>query len=259
MAAFGAYEEVLCCSICFEKYQENGSLSPLVLQCGHTFCRGCLSRLQQCAECRRPLPLSIEMCPRNLALVRLISISRGSPTASTSSPAPPAPTPDTPSRGLPMYLIHEMYSMTCEQLQHDLLELGIVYDEGLRIENLIDLFHAHPEKVCVNTIPILGNPDDGFLRDERVNRMPNSALGSAFNTGGIPNTDDKIPIAGRYYHYDANDFNHTRIRVKVVKLDPPDGESVIIRLPNGQERSTTFSRIMGSGMLSRQVSAGNSL
>ena len=89
----------------------------------------------------------------------------------------------------------------------------------------------------------------------------------AFNSGGVSNLNIPAaalpvvptgpPVVGQYYMYECGDFNKTRIRVKVVKLDPPDGESVVVRLPNGQERITVYNRLLGTGMLSRQISTQN--
>ena len=250
------FDDLRCCLVCFEEYTEVGDLCPLVLPCGHTYCRRCLSKMSKCAECSRPLPSTIELCPRNIALVRHIASH-----VKCASPVDMSPLPS--SEHLPRYLIHEMYSMSCEQLQHDLCELGINYgEESLRVDDLVDIFHAHPDKVNLFELgPSLGNGDDDFLpapAPASSYYSSNSALGSAFNTGGVSNlrvSNLPLPVVGHYYLYRTKDFNRTLIRVKVVKV-VDGGESVIVRLPNLQERSTTVeSLIMGSGSVRRNPSS----
>ena len=82
-AVDGSHYEVEC-HICMEVFQETGLRCPLVLPCGHTFCRGCLSSLTSCPDCRRPLPPSIESCPRNIALIRQIAGIKAANTANNT-------------------------------------------------------------------------------------------------------------------------------------------------------------------------------
>ena len=45
-------ESLTTCSICYGKYSQNTHV-PLVLTCGHTFCKECVSKVTKCPYCRK--------------------------------------------------------------------------------------------------------------------------------------------------------------------------------------------------------------
>ena len=45
-------ESITTCSICYSKYSQNSHI-PLVLTCGHTFCKECVLRVSKCPLCRK--------------------------------------------------------------------------------------------------------------------------------------------------------------------------------------------------------------
>ena len=75
------------CEICFEKYTEAGQKTPLVLPCGHSFCKGCCGQLpqKQCATCRAPFP-ALTKLPINYALLACL----GKATSSSALKKRPA-------------------------------------------------------------------------------------------------------------------------------------------------------------------------
>ena len=75
------------CEICFEKYTEAGQKTPLVLPCGHSFCKGCCGQLpqKQCGTCRAPFP-ALTKLPINYALLACL----GKATSSSALKKRPA-------------------------------------------------------------------------------------------------------------------------------------------------------------------------
>lgn len=69
-------EEAVRCSVCSEVYQE-GPREPLVLPCGHAFCRRCLTNVHNtghftCPSCRRDLShLDVQDLPQCFPLLSL--------------------------------------------------------------------------------------------------------------------------------------------------------------------------------------------
>ncbi|XP_078442158.1 protein kinase KEG [Wolffia australiana] len=78
-----------CCSLCHGKYDE-GEHTPLLLHCGHGFCRSCLSRMFStsadttltCPRCRYPTVVgnSVLALRKNYPLLSLLSPSPSSPS-----------------------------------------------------------------------------------------------------------------------------------------------------------------------------------
>jgi hypothetical protein len=50
--------------------------------------------------------------------------------------------------------IQDLYRFTIQDLQCKLIELGIPFEENLRIEKLVNIFHDHPDKITINTTRI---------------------------------------------------------------------------------------------------------
>lgn len=73
-----ALEEAVTCVVCSEVYQAN-TRDPLVLPCGHTFCRSCLSSIygshySACPSCRENFSyLEFEELPICFSLLSLSS------------------------------------------------------------------------------------------------------------------------------------------------------------------------------------------
>ena len=67
------WTEFLSCPICFNVFEET-VLRPISLGCGHTICKGCLSKLQQkkCPFDQSPILHSIDELPVNFALLQLV-------------------------------------------------------------------------------------------------------------------------------------------------------------------------------------------
>mmetsp|Transcript_4745 Transcript_4745/g.7142 ORF Transcript_4745/g.7142 Transcript_4745/m.7142 type:complete len:1017 (+) Transcript_4745:916-3966(+) len=70
-------DEGLFCSICMERFNDSRH-APLVLNCGHTFCRDCLSSLQsaksqiKCPNCNSIESRSIDALPKNFILSEIV-------------------------------------------------------------------------------------------------------------------------------------------------------------------------------------------
>jgi hypothetical protein len=47
--------------------------------------------------------------------------------------------------------IQDLYSTSIQDLQCKLTELGIPFEENLRIEKLVNIFHGHPDKITIST------------------------------------------------------------------------------------------------------------
>ena len=89
------------CAICFAGFAEEEGLIPRLLQCGHSFCEGCLQRLADtnqgskdqgtilCAKCRYETPLpkgtGAKFLPRNFDLLELLSKEKTEGTSSSKS------------------------------------------------------------------------------------------------------------------------------------------------------------------------------
>lgn len=66
------------CGICYERYTESGDHVPLVMSCGHTLCKECISCLKSnlCPTCKHPIFTSSEetlTLPRNIWLIQCLS------------------------------------------------------------------------------------------------------------------------------------------------------------------------------------------
>lgn len=65
------------CKICFNNYDENNYLPKILPNCGHTFCKKCLSSILNenfrlpCPVCRYVYKQSVDQLPTNLALLEL--------------------------------------------------------------------------------------------------------------------------------------------------------------------------------------------
>ncbi|KAJ3688029.1 hypothetical protein LUZ61_017193 [Rhynchospora tenuis] len=80
---------VPCCSVCGTKYDEEEH-TPLLLHCGHGFCRACLSKMfastpdstLSCPRCRHPTAIgnSVNTLKKNFSILSLISPSNSSPS-----------------------------------------------------------------------------------------------------------------------------------------------------------------------------------
>ncbi len=67
----------MSCVICEETYDENEKRPMAIFPCGHTYCRLCLSKLQNnhCPECRA----SIEQTATNYAVLKQIEVQSSNP------------------------------------------------------------------------------------------------------------------------------------------------------------------------------------
>lgn len=66
-------ESLTYCAICFEEYEKEERI-PLMLSCGHTFCKNCLILLPEppkCPACRTPETKSINELPRNILIFQI--------------------------------------------------------------------------------------------------------------------------------------------------------------------------------------------
>ena len=71
--ATGALKDALTCEICFNIFTAEGSRIPLVLPCGHSFCRTCCVAFDsKCPACRREFQGGVRSLSRNFALLRLL-------------------------------------------------------------------------------------------------------------------------------------------------------------------------------------------
>ena len=77
-------DDTTCCSICFEKYTENGAKIPPILPCHHTLCEGCAAELLaggilQCPECRtrHHSPSGVRTFPQNKYILAVIRKGTG--------------------------------------------------------------------------------------------------------------------------------------------------------------------------------------
>ena len=66
-------DQITTCSICYSKYSKP-SLVPLILPCGHTFCKSCTNKFSKCPMCREPFTTST----LNIVLFQLIG-TKGQP------------------------------------------------------------------------------------------------------------------------------------------------------------------------------------
>ena len=86
------------CGICFEGFLEDEDRLPLVLCCGHSFCKGCIrafvyktSAAPQCPACRRVQPRfndwtgALPPLPVNYSLLEFIKVKKGHESPSCSS------------------------------------------------------------------------------------------------------------------------------------------------------------------------------
>mmetsp|Transcript_27449 Transcript_27449/g.26253 ORF Transcript_27449/g.26253 Transcript_27449/m.26253 type:complete len:203 (+) Transcript_27449:2-610(+) len=117
--------------------------------------------------------------------------------------------------------IQDLYTSTVSHLEGVLTELGIPFQENLRIEKLVNVLHAHPDKVTIITTRIR-NDESKVFEDDWAGP----------------------PIAGQYYSYEMDDYRKTVILVKVIQLDAIN-RSVLISLPNGGERDSEYSKLLG--------------
>nr|AAV31260.1 hypothetical protein [Oryza sativa Japonica Group] len=80
---------VPCCSLCHVRYDEE-ERAPLLLHCGHGFCRACLARMLAnaagavlaCPRCRHPTAVgnSVSALRKNFPILSLLSSSPSSPS-----------------------------------------------------------------------------------------------------------------------------------------------------------------------------------
>lgn len=85
------------CPVCMETY-DTSQHAPLVMSCGHTLCRTCVSALptpRACPVCRQPETRSLSANPRNYALAEAAEAAKGA----KQWPKPRA-APDDGRRGL---------------------------------------------------------------------------------------------------------------------------------------------------------------
>lgn len=78
-----------CCSVCHTRYDEDERV-PLLLSCGHGFCKACLTRLfsssadttLSCPRCRHPTVVgnSVHALRKNFPILSLLSSSPSSPS-----------------------------------------------------------------------------------------------------------------------------------------------------------------------------------
>lgn len=73
-------EEQLVCGICEEDFQKQGCQLPRVFPCSsrHTFCTGCILKLNKCATCQENPLFSFDekhLPPPNLARLELLTFS----------------------------------------------------------------------------------------------------------------------------------------------------------------------------------------
>jgi len=64
------------CAVCCEKYEERGVHVPLILPCGHTLCKACVSLLKipkKCPSCRTPFNTPVDALPHNFALLEMMA------------------------------------------------------------------------------------------------------------------------------------------------------------------------------------------
>ena len=74
------FEDMLCCQICLEDFQEDGALIPRILPCSHTLCQKCLIQMLgvggtlTCPECRtkHAAPGREKTFPQNKYLLEFI-------------------------------------------------------------------------------------------------------------------------------------------------------------------------------------------
>ncbi|XP_072984239.1 E3 ubiquitin-protein ligase KEG [Typha latifolia] len=81
--------KVPCCSVCHMRYDEE-ERTPLLLHCGHGFCRACLARMfaaatatsLSCPRCRHPTAVgnSVSALRKNFAILSLLTSSPSSPS-----------------------------------------------------------------------------------------------------------------------------------------------------------------------------------
>ena len=102
----------LTCSICLTGYCTEPKTAPVTLPCGHTFCEGCVARLQGGKGSKAPTdgfktsfrcPLDRQVFSRNLKLsvnsvLRDIIRDYGSLLSGLPQPSPPQPSPPPPHR-----------------------------------------------------------------------------------------------------------------------------------------------------------------
>ena len=86
-----ALEELLTCSVCFEKYTETGSHTPKIFPCSHTCCAECVEKVlanpsrKACPVCTHDLSgVKSEDLIGDLTTVKLISASASLQGASQS-------------------------------------------------------------------------------------------------------------------------------------------------------------------------------
>jgi len=87
-------DQIGSCSICFERYEENGKKEPRNLPCGHTFCLDCVSQIVTrpdpvCPVCRKGLQSkSLDSYPKNFSVIQIITTLSSLPSL-VASPAQP--------------------------------------------------------------------------------------------------------------------------------------------------------------------------
>ena len=67
-------EDILKCKICLNKYNINTN-EPLILKCGHTYCKACISEKSNdisCPLCGIHVSFNIESCAVNAVVVEMI-------------------------------------------------------------------------------------------------------------------------------------------------------------------------------------------
>lgn len=143
---------------------------------------------------------------------------------------------------LPTFNIYEMYAKTSVELVRVLQGLDIAIDaQDSRIESLIDAMHTNRDKVnldCSFQLPEDVPDNSSTSSSSNMNSM--GYLGSAYSTQGRSNCE-KI-VTGTKCLYAMNDFQRTRLPVTVTAVDG-DQETIMIMLPNGQERATDLTRL----------------
>ncbi|CAL4126161.1 unnamed protein product, partial [Meganyctiphanes norvegica] len=139
------------CIVCFEQFQESRGTAPVMLSCGHSFCRECLSIMSSpinCPICRSPHtgPHPAQL-PTNYGLLGLTNYIVGKlrdglhGTMSLSS-SPVATPYGTPSENTPL-LACQSQPVTATTLPEHLMDQGPIVSEMDLLYNM-DIYPVNP-------------------------------------------------------------------------------------------------------------------